>query len=357
MTTPNTSSWRGGDADGEMRSWCCGMPLAEERRLTPEEAADVRSEAARLKKQSASAFLGIFGGLIVLASLSRALGRGSHAVGLEIALEFFAGFAGVSWLLLSAESPLRRSEKLIRDLKQGAIRVFRGEVKGKDAFDSAQTALIKLHALQPAEGRAQTMLVLPEARRVWSVNGRRVARWVSARSSEVAQQPPFAAMAAQWLAPTGRADAGELISTGQRELSRAERTEIRRCIRRHWTRPLPAAVVLTAWLLWPVAAAWWTGGAVRASDWSSGVLTHLWAVMADIAMGYGLLQAYKLTQDLRDGSVQIVKLTPQERSANDAEAAGAPKKAQVETLVEYLPVSLRLWTEDGAPTAWRRLAG
>lgn len=354
MATSDTSSWGRGDSDAEMKSWCCGMPLAEERSLTPEESADVRAEAARLQRQGAAAIVGVVGAVFVLSSLSRAYGQSSHAAGLEITLEFAAGIAISGWLVLSEESPLRRAGNLIRDVRQGAVKVFRGEVKARDAFDPAQAALIKLNALQPAMGKPQTVLVLPEARRVWSVDGRRVARWVSARWSEVAQPPAFAALAAQWLAPSGRASEGETVSTGRRDLSKAERRELERHIRRYWTRPLPAAIVLTLWLLWPVFAAIATGNAVHLSDWSGGVLTHLWAIMADLALAYGVHQANKLSRDLKRGGVQIVKLTPPDRPAEPRVMPGAAEP--IDTLVEYLPVSLRLWTEDGAPTAWRRSA-
>ncbi|MEO7717504.1 MAG: hypothetical protein ABIY70_14990 [Capsulimonas sp.] len=358
MATSDITSWGHGDADAEMKSWCCGMPLAEERPLTPEEVAAVRAEAMRLRRQGAGAIAGVLGVMFALSALSRTYGQGSQIVGLEVTLEFMAGIAIAGWLLLSEEGPLRRAGKLIRDVKNGAVKVFRGEVKIRDDADQAQAALIKLNALHPAMGRAQTVLVLPEAQRVWSVDGARVARWVSARWSEVAQPPAFAALAAQWLVPTGHAPEGELVSTGQRELSRAERREIERYIKRYWTRPLPAAAVLSLWLLWPVFAAIGNARVIHLSDWLAGAPTHIWAIFADIALAYGVYHAHKLSLDLREGAVQILKLTPPELvDAPDPPKILPPGKEPVDTLVEYLPVSRRLWTEDGSPTIWRRSAG
>src|SRR5205814_7331358 len=63
--------------------------------------------------------------------------------------------------------------------------------------------------------------------------------------------PRGAAVAAGWLERVARSD-GATVLAGARELSDAERDEIRRVARRLWRRPLPYAIGLTLWLAIPL---------------------------------------------------------------------------------------------------------
>jgi hypothetical protein len=180
-----------------------------------------------------------------------------------------------------------------------------------------------------------------------------VAQW-----AEVAEPPPVAAVAAQWLEPVAHSEEGTLLG-GQRELSQAEREELRRFARRLWRHPLPWAVGFTLWLSMPVALLVFGGdpeGKVEGFQLAILAAVTLWI---DFHWLRALWISRRLQQDAREGQVLIFRAhpgpapVPSEGELSKSDDPLEEESGLVPVTVEVLPRSQWCWTEDGRPAVWR----
>ena len=111
-------------------------------------------------------------------------------------------------------------------------------ITAADQFDTIQKDLMNGGRLIVSPEHIQTVEAFPLSRRIWKVNGHWIAPWMQADWTEVAEQPAFAAIAAQWLVPSANAPG---INIGRRDLSPVEQTELRDRARSAWRRPPSAA--------------------------------------------------------------------------------------------------------------------
>ena len=334
-----------------MVSWCCGLPKVGTRVLGANEVAVVRKLAWRLLAKALLVLIGLCGFLAYVIWLATVLDRSWVLGPLVMMIVGTATLLSVPWFLIENASPLRRSLKLLRDAQVGVVNVFQGAISSADQFDDIQKALMKDGRLIVSPERVQTVEAFPLSRRIWRVNDRWIAPWMQADWTEVAEQPPFAAIAAQWLVPSVNAPD---INIGQRELSRVEQTELRDRARNAWRRPLPLAIALNLWLFWPLEAFVFLGRIPHVSDWSGGVLTHLWAVVVDVSLFFGIRRTRGLLKDLDAGMLHIVEYDPESGTPVSTDSGGESAPDHPRSIVEYLPRSRRTWTENGTPASWRR---
>ena len=202
-----------------------------------------------------------------------------------------------------------------------------------------------------------TVEVLAASRYLWRVDGGPAPGWKVVEEVELADAPPFAALAAKWLQPLGD-DPTSGVSRGERDMSGQEAEELRRSARRLWLRPLPLAVGLTAWAALPLTALVLTGPFHGVWEWVQVCGLFASAATSDFLVIQGLLLARVFRADCRNGRIVIVRYeTPPEQDAvtsPDDEAEPLMGQPGPVTL-EVLPVSGRVWTEEGRPAAWRRL--
>ncbi|HET9471347.1 MAG TPA: hypothetical protein VFO24_09605, partial [Usitatibacter sp.] len=227
------------------------------------------------------------------------------------------------------------------------------------------------------------------------VMGQPVRRWIVAPTTEVASSPPGAAIAAQWLEPIAHNDAATLLR-GQRELSTAEREELRRFARRLWRRPLPFAIGFTLYFFVPLATLLQEGLRESRADGFLFLLMAWVTLRIDTAFARALWHARRLEQDAREGRIVILRTDPitppvtdeapppesaspppdalieagsplpeGDGSSRSEEAAAAGSKAPAAEdavpleppaeapVVELLPRSRWYWTIDGRPAPWR----
>lgn len=341
---------REGARDG-MVSWCCGLPKAGTRALAPEELAVVRKLGWRMLAKALFVLMGLCGFLAYVIWLAAVLDRRWILGPLVMMIAGSATLLSVPWLLIENASPLRRSLKLLRDARIGVVNVFQGAISTPDQFDEIQKTLMKDGRLIVSPEHMQTVEAFPLSRRIWKVNDRWIPAWMQAEWTEVAEQPAFAAIAAQWLVPSANAPD---INIGRRDLSPIEQTELRDRARSVWRRPLPLAIALNLWLFWPLEGFVFLGRVPHISDWSGGVLTHLWAVVVDVSLFFSIRRARELRKDLTAGVLHIVEYDRDSGAPVPTVAGGAAAPDHPKSIVEYLPSSRRPWTENGTPASWRR---
>ncbi|MGO8673931.1 MAG: hypothetical protein ACLQVD_21550 [Capsulimonadaceae bacterium] len=266
----------------------------------------------------------------------------------------------VSAMLYSKERG-RRGWLLLRHAKIASVKCYSGPISDETRSDPAYIKL-RRYTGTSTEGTLSIEVLAP-AGRIRGVNDQRLRQWVQAISVTVAEQPPFAAIAAQWLEPVRREDPSVL--GGRRELSAEERDEISRLARRAWTKPLPAAAIFTTWLLMiltliTLSTNFHSGSAF---DTFRFVLLVILTIMADGNLANGIRISAHLVRDRDGGMVTIMQsstdVTPYVRDASlkdDRSAESPSTPEQSTTTIELLPISGMIWTENARPAAWRRIA-
>lgn len=330
--------------------WCAGLPLVQQRPLTLEERDDLRREVVRRRGRG----IGIVALFLVLGTLfAFAAARTSPTaeaaqsvltVGLILLL-----MVGLPATILLARDAFRQSKALSRDLKAGTVKRFAGPLPDV-SHDRTLQQLRQRGLLSAGPGEDGALEVLSASGRIWRVHDRPVAGWLVTQTVEVAETPPFAHIAAQWLQPVRKED-GATLFAGARDLSAAECEELCRYARRLWLRLLPLALGLTLWLCMPITVLIVRGNLYSRLDWIRFVFLAAVTISCDVSFAASLLASRRLRRDERAGRVLIVRLegdTPLETEAN----AEPPVEAGT---IELLPVSRWVWTENGSPATWRKL--
>ena len=295
------------------------------RPLLPEEQNELRARSARYLLTSAALlsplpflFLGF---LAVLASFSAADGSLQPA-GIAVMLLMLAT---VPALLLQGRHCWRRGIGFRNDARQGLV--YRFERAGGS---------------EP--GAQDWFEVLPSSKLVWS-SANPAASTVEASFREIADPSAFAATAAEWTSPLK--DGPNIgIHVNLRELTAAERDEVRRHAWHTALRPLRIALPLSLWAGFVLYLAAREGRFPAGHQWGSFLLLCLATACADLMALSGIIQGLRLWQDQQIARVIIVRLP------NEVDP-GAPHTAELSPPREFLPFSRRRWTVAGNPSAWR----
>ncbi len=338
----------------ETTEWCAGIPLVERRPLEEEERQALRLEARSLLRRGLAALLAFPAAVLLLTLLLVALDSASSLIRASVFSAALLTLFCFPVLALVARDSFRRGRGLNRDLREGCVKRFEGPPR-MDETDETLSTLRKARVAPALDDPLWRLEVLPGSGRVWSVQGERPARWITARWTEVAGTPTFAAMAAEWLEPVAK-DGDTTLLGGRRDLTQAEREEVRRHARRLWVRPLPYVVGLTVWLSLPVAVILRDGRLHSGHDWFSFCLLGAITLWTDVRFARAAWIARGLGADARDGWTIILRR--QDPAPSEvAEAVGLQEIAAAiaarPEVVEALPHSRWIWTEDNRPAAWR----
>lgn len=198
---------------------------------------------------------------------------------------------------------------------------------------------------------AHILEVLPTSGCLWRANGTRLRRWsplLPARFAELAETPPYAAIAAEWVEPPAGDSSG--LHVGERDLTDEEVRELERYIRRQRVRHARVALPLS---LYFAAVLWFC---LQSGRFPISYQLFLFIGIAiatvawDVLLIACLLKTRLLLQDARIGRVVIARFADE-----SAEEAG-PSTA-LTAPVEVLPVSGAEWTSGGLPAEWRVTGG
>lgn len=344
------------EREGRTREWCSGLPLVHRRSLSEAERERIRREAGVLRRRGCRdviLFLASFSVVLVIAPQTD---RGAQPAQNVLTVGFVLWIlVGLPVTLLLARDSFTRGRQLRRDLRHGTVKRFAG---ASPLVDDTFRRLWRAHLAPDQQGDEWTLEVLPASGRVWRAMDLPVPFWMVVQTVEVAEPPPFAEIASQWLSPIEQEGEATLM-IGQRELSREEREEMCRYSRRLWQGLLPLATCLTLWLSVPVTLMIGNGSIhIHPLNRLRLVFLAICTAAVDYELVSALRLAHRMRRDESDGRVVIVRIVKDSSRAclHDAGAGDAAKQQDGEEkrdVAEVLPMSRRLWTENGRPSAWR----
>lgn len=318
-------------------TWSDGLRMTGERDLSPAERAELRRTALRFRAQ------GCLGGVAVpLLFIAFLVGLSlftdpSATPGPAFVLAAIAGLALLGVLCLGAVERMRWGLALARDVSEGRVERFETPREPSGPHGTAEGA---------GEWAAGCLEVLPNSGMVYQVDGVRSRGWSRVTRTEIADPPPFARIAAEWLEPA-ETDDGTAIHLGHRELSEAEEGEIRRRQRHLLLKPGILALLLSLWtspILWFLAR---EGKLPEGRHLVSFILLVVLTAVALVQFARSLKLARELAGDLRAGRAVIAR----SEAATQEDDDGDPE--EMPAAEEYLPVSGLLWTRGGEPARWR----
>jgi hypothetical protein len=327
--------------------WCAGLRLAGRRALTDAERRELRLRGGLL---GALGFLALGSSPLLFVFFLISLALNADADGMPGPVGIFlvtAMLPLMAVVLVLGRRWVRWYRTVRRDARAGVAYRFEGAMDGLFPGAELRDRLQKERLLPLCLRGTQCLEVLPESGLVWSVNGIRPRRSISAPTAHVAEVPAIARIAAEWLEPVAPAD--EVTAwVGQRELAAAEADEIR----------LHAARVVRPSLVWGTGLTLWLGFllglAVRAGQLPTGWHGALLAILAmaalhaDITLLRSLRLSWELRRDSRLRRAVIVRSPVPHLNPEEPE-----RETTLSEPEEYLPVSSLVWTKGGRPAAWR----
>lgn len=302
-----------------------GLPLVGERELTGEERTALRKMARRGRWTGCLlALVAPTGFLLGMAALSLVAETWwTKAVSI---LLFVAGLA-IAFVILQSRDNLRAARAMRASLKTGRVQQFGKAEAPPLAFE--EWSEDDESGEDEVEEPTTSIEILAAGGLLWRVNGRPPFRYRPVETTAVPNPPDFAATAAEWMQPWTDPH-GTTTWWNERDLSTAERAELRRHTRRA-ALPYIFLPFLTAYV----------GIGYFAGDLRESLFTSLWMLAfvgwADYRAVRALPHALRVRRDAKLGKVAIFR----------AEAEHGP-------VTEFLPFSRLVWTQDGHPAAWRR---
>jgi hypothetical protein len=317
-------------------SWSAGLRLSGRRELSSEERREVERLAGEFRRRAFRLLLPgplLFLTCVLLFGLLPDLElRWTLLVFCAVGLPLLAGLP----LGLAARTWFRAARALLEDARTGFTDQFAGNARELPGRNGTLDRLVR-EGLQVGAGEPQSFEVLPRSGVVWQVNGSRPGRPIIAARAEVADLPPYAAIAAEWTEPAGAGPGS--IHLGNRELSPPERDEVERHRRRLAFRAVPAGVALTGWFLTALVTNSWPDAVDTAALLALMVLANLYTARC-------LRLGLRLARDAAIGRAVIVRSPlPPPATGEGPSGLAAPQ--------EFLPGSGLLWSNAGIPAAWR----
>ncbi len=331
--------------------WVAGMRLVGERELSPDERMEIRNAAISFAALGCGAAL-VLPFLILLLLLTVALAGAIDApVSPLTALGVLALLTVSALLGYAMHRWVGWARQLARDARQGRAELFEGEVDPRQLFDRTlrrlrRSGLLRQSAHGDTDTSAERLEVLPGSNLVWRVNGGRPRGWIQTQIRRVADVPPFAAVAAEWLDRLSLEDSQQ-IHVGQRELSTAERGELEGLARHLMLKPTLVALGLLLWLGGVLGYASIHG--TPAPGHPPGTTLAL-CILTGVAMANLMRSAGMGLQFRRDLALGRVIIT---RSAEFNAEKAAPKATELSPPEEFLPNSRVMWSRAGRPAVWR----
>jgi hypothetical protein len=332
------------DETSGMTRWCAGLPFKEERALTEEEmrrltllhryALRVRLLAGGLIFPTLAAACFISWKLHIRpvlltpdTDISRPPGLFSTLTSAAVLLEI--------WLCLRYSG---RARAIQLDLQSGLAEVYSGVLAERSRMEPTQQRLLASGVLSTDATRLQSLELLKCSHILWRVNGICMKRLIQPALTQVAAQPAFAAIAAQWLEPVSRQNEAVLYG-GRRELSPEEKGELRSFVKRLVVRPATTTLPVSCLSLLLASELY------RDHPIDTDGLFWIFVIggIFNVALYlFQITQARRFMADLNVGYVGIRRI----------ETLGPVP--HMEPDIEFLPVTGMLWTRSGQPAAWRR---
>jgi hypothetical protein len=257
--------------------------------------------------------------------------------------------AGLPAALMISRDCLRIRRRLLDDLRMDQICEFRGRWTSQSPSDPAYFKIEKNRALQGNDTDEVAVNVLPVSGRVVTIDGNEVTRWIEVQLIEIAP-PASAAPPAGVTFKLEESENGFSVYTSQRDLSEAERLELKRHAYDSWRKPLPYTIGFAIWFSMPIAVIILNGRLATTVDELHAIslaIVTLGAVWNQIT---GTIRSRKLGADLAAGQLLIVKRVDDITPENGEEPIEI-----IDEWAELLTCSGLTWTENGVPADWRKV--
>ena len=333
-----------GSSKTGMTQWCAGLPFIAERNLSDEEMQQLTSlhqRALRIRRLA---------GILVLPTVAFACGLSWMLHIHPVMLSYDTDISRAPGLFSVATSAIILSElwfcwlysaraaSMLSDLKAGVAQIYSGILAERSRMEPTQQRLLSSGLLTTDATRTQCLELLKSSHILWSVNGKRVKRLMQPSLTEVAEQPEFAAIAAQWLEPVSRQKQAVLYG-GRRELSAEEKHELRTFVKRLVVRPATTSLPVSCLSLMLASELY------RDHPIDTDTLFWIFVIGGVFNIALYLFQIKQARRFMADLDVGFVGIRRIENLAPEA---------HTEPDIEFLPVTGMLWTRSGEPAAWRR---
>lgn len=339
----------------EEEIWCGGLPLAFRRPLAPEEQDSITRYWQKHRRWYGAVGVAIPLLLVILFVSVRFIFQTfpPETAPLAAALAALVGILILIALLFLGWLEGSNIRGLTQDRTRGMVLHFEGVMQPNE-MDAVQKAFLSpprtiLPALIRDTQSPQSLEILAGSKRVWTINDQPAfLTCVFAHPRHIAKTPEFAAIAEQWLQPVPTQGNAEEVLSGQRDLSPAEKQELRQASRRVWQPHLLTSGLLTAWFVLSIlvrtgSRPWYESGGA----WFFLIMTLLF----DTFFVFAVLAARRLLRDALIGKAIIVR-----RKMSVQQTTLRPDPNGQLMTVEILPFSRRLWTREGKPAPWRTAA-
>jgi hypothetical protein len=324
------------------QEWCAGLPLVNERQLTPEERDELTDDAA-MRSRSRAILNWIYVGIILCIPVVGAVASLQNNVLPALVL--------IALILLPLKIVLTRdrakqAKSIVRDLKSGAVKCFSGTVETNLSDPILEELGLRL--MLPTDGAPLTIELLTPSGRLWTVQGERFRPWILSETVRVAELPESSSISKEWLRNVEELG-DDLESLNLRDLSEVEKTELRSLAMKSWRRFLILAIVLTTWF--SISLGFEVAGShpnhpeltVEIQLYFLGIIT----ILTDAALVVTFAKSRRFVRDARRGIVFLVRVFDHE---------GSPLSPPIQKIYEILPHSRMVWSIDDGPAKWRRIA-
>jgi hypothetical protein len=384
--------------------WCLDLPFLQNRPFTAAETFELQQEAKSLQRvgclMGCSLPCGLIATMVVLTLLFELL---RNVTFLKTVLPYLViplGILPLALFAVKSSENYERGKRLKQDLRAGHMVQYGGpcdalwEIRLSEAGIPPPRLIAEPQgdeqspprdsqppdASPPTQAAPEVVIeVLAHSRRLWKINGVPLSGWEIVGSSRVASTPELAAMAAAWVEPLditqGTKDGLQEISPrqhNQRELSVSEKDELKQRIRQMIKRPFWKTLLFSSWLGVPLAACLITATPIKVERGAYFLMfccAYCWFTLITT-----LRHTTRLNKDCENGYVAILnvpiealsseglqRLSPEEvhafqhnTPAETTDSISQPPRVKT-VILEILPKSGWLWTEDGKASEWRKI--
>jgi len=341
-------------------AWALGLPLESTRPFTAQELNNLRQAVKRYRVNTLLFCIAyplawaIFGLLASQVPSDSSVAQGFlsvAAIGLVL--------VGLPSAILLSKDSLRRARQLAKEVKHGQVLRFVGPITEECTYDPAFSKLVGNDLIKADQRAKLAVEVLAGSSRIWAVNEVSTKSWIEVYVADVADVPPDAATATEWL-PMEESEASERV--GKRKLMDEEKVEMTQHARRSWKRPLPWTIGFTIWISMPIAVMIGQGHLDHPSYYIQMLFVGIATVGAYVAQAKGLAMAKTLGRDRDDGEVMVIEINGAQELPNNGESvgqdyadneSGAPHASNV-IWGEMLIHTSIMWSENGQAAAWRK---
>jgi len=237
---------------------------------------------------------------------------------------------------------LIRMISLFRDLRNNRMESYEGRFDENAHVTRSITTLIRNGLFYPVTNKPQTMEALASSGLIWSVNGVRQRLWLTAPVVETAEEPSYAAIAADWVMPLDP-KRNDLAYVNQRQMTSDEKTELIHHIRVLLRKNLFLTVMMNAWFAYNLVQVRFHREEVDLLFILALFIASTW----DMALFTRLMQVAKFKGDLKMGILVIARMPDKIEKIPESQVPS------LSTRTEFLPISRYLWSREGVPATWR----